>query len=369
MHLKLFFIAVWSLNFGFWASPIRASSEPKDNHSLATLKQNLQANGAENFNPVLEAPPIIPIAPLNPILEEPKEPITPVSQLEEIKLENIQTDFSNEQDNNGQRNQFIQTTSQFRMNNGQKILFKTGTNSFVMPGVESVTNISFQIGWEGKIDTVKIQPFIGIDLFNRLPAAINLHLNAEVPIVPNLTLSVAIDHEPYKSSAKVLENRISSWRYGPSLYWQIDPKTSLFSMYRRGNYNDGNVENQSFSRLERKVGQFSVSANLFTWAYAQDMNPKSGYFSPPDFLIYSGELAWEGNVADFLRCRLSASLGEQRVNGKMSSGNGYQSRCTIKVSPHVEADLGYALSSEQSRSTSTGGYNSRSITGQLRLNF
>ena len=366
MYLKLLFITVLSLNFGFWVSPVRVSSEYS---SLVLTKQNLQASGAENFNPILEAPPVIPIAPPNPIPEEPKELITPVSKLEEMKLETIQTDFSNEQDNNGQRNQFIQTTSQFRMNNGQKFLFKTGANSFVMPGVESVTNIPFQIGWEGKIDTIKIQPSIGIDLFNRLPIAINLHLNAEVPIAPNLTLSVAIDREPYKSNAKVLENGISSWRYGPSLYWQIDPKTSLFSMYRRGNYNDGNTENQSFSRLERKIGQFSVSANLFTWAYAQDMNPKSGYFSPPDFLIYSGELAWEGNVTDFLRCRLAASLGRQRVNGKMSSGNGYQSRCTIKVSPNIEADLGYALSSEQSRSVSTDGYNSRSITGQLRLSF
>ena len=366
MYLKLLFITVLSLNFGFWVSPVRVSSEYS---SLVLTKQNLQASGAENFNPILEAPPVIPIVPPTPVSEEPKEPTTPVSKLEQMKLENIQTDFSSEQDNNGQRNQFVQTKSQFRMNNRQKILFKTGINSFVMRGVESVINIPFQIGWEGKIDTVKIQPSIGIDFFNRLPAAINLHFNTEVPIAPTLTLSVAIDHEPYKSSAKVLENRISSWRYGPSLYWQIDPKTSLFSMYRRGNYNDGNTENQSFSRLERKIGQFSVSANLFTWAYAQDTNPKSGYFSPPDFLIYSGELAWEGNVTNFLRCRLSASLGEQRVNGKMSSGNGYQSRCTIKVSPNIEADLGYALSSEQSRSVSTGGYNSRSITGQLRLTF
>ena len=245
MYLKLLFITVWSLNFGFLASPVRASSEPRNNRSLVTIKQNLQANGAENFNPSLEVPPVIPIAPPNPKPEEPKESIIPVSKLEKMKLENIQTDFSNEQDNNGQRNQFIQTTSQFRMNNGQKFLFKTGANSFVMPGVESVTNIPFQIGWEGKINTIKIQPSIGIDLFNRLPIAINLHLNAEVPIAPTLTLSVAIDHEPYKSSAKVLENRISSWRYGPSLYWQIDPKTSLFSMYRRGNYNDGNTENLS----------------------------------------------------------------------------------------------------------------------------
>ena len=105
MYLKLLFITVLSLNFGFWASSVQASSKPRENRSLVTIKQNLQANGAENFNPILEAPPVIPIVPPSPIPEESKELITPVSKLEEMKLENIQTDFSNEQDNNDQRNQ------------------------------------------------------------------------------------------------------------------------------------------------------------------------------------------------------------------------------------------------------------------------
>ena len=353
--LKTISILVLSLNLELWISPAQASSD----------LSNLQASGAENFNPTLQNLPPIVIPPTSQ--EEPKERVTPVVDLELMKLETIQTNFSNEQDNYGQRNQFIETTAQFRMNNGEKLLIKTGANSFVLPGVDNIINIPLQIGLEGKIGAVKIQPTIGIDLFNRLPPALNLHLNTEFTIAPSITLSVGIDKEPYKSNAKVLENQISSWRYGPSLYWQIDPKTSLFSTYHRGNYSDGNTEEQSSSRLERKIGQFSISANLFTWGYAQDMQQKSGYFSPPDFLIYNGELAWEGDIAKFLRCRLAASLGEQRVNGKMSSGNTYQTRCTVKVSPNIEADLGYAYSNEQNNSTGGSGYNSRAITGQLRV--
>ena len=359
MHYQYFLKTVCilglSLSLELDTSPAQASLD----------MSNLQANGAENFNPTLENLPPIVIPPTSQ--EDPKETITPVVDLESMKLETVQTNFSNEQDNYGQRNQFIETTAQFRMNNGEKLLIKTGTNSFVLPGVENIINVPLQIGLDGKIGVVKIQPMIGVDVFNRLPPALNLHLNAEVPIAPTVTLSVGIDKEPYKSNAKVLENQISSWRYGPSLYWQIDPKTSLFSTYHRGNYSDGNTEEQSFSRLERKVGQFSISANLFTWGYAQDMQQKSGYFSPPDFLIYSGELAWEGDIAKFLRCHLAASLGEQRVQGKMSSGNTYQVRCTAKISPNIEADLGYAYSNEQNRSMGASGYNSRAITGQLRV--
>jgi hypothetical protein len=188
-------------------------------------------------------------------------------------------------------------------------------------------------------------------------------------ICPTAKLSFEVDQAPYKANAQTLENGISAWRYGPSLYWQINPKTSLFSLYRRGNYSDRNVENQSFSRLEHKLGQFSVATNLFTWNYAHNMQQRKGYFSPRDFLLYNAEVAWEGDVFKFLRCRLSGTVGQQRLNGEMSSGNNYQARCTVLVSPNVEADLGYAFSNERNRDTGAGSYNNRSITGQLRLRF
>ena len=329
-----------------------------------------QASGAENFNPGLEILPPLPIVSPKPTLPaEPEERITPVSKLERIKLDSIKTDFKNEQDSFGQENQLLETTLKFRIHDDQKLLFKTGVNSFVLPGVDRVINIPLQVGWQGKVGLVKVESAIGVDWFDRLPTAINLHLGAEIPISPSATVSFVVDQEPYKSSAKVLENGVSSWRYGPSFYWQIDPKTSFFSMYRLGHYNDGNFEQQSFSRLERKIGQFSVSTNLFAWNYRQDMQQRKGYFSPPDFLVYNAELAWEGDLFKFLHCQLAGTVGRQRLNGEISPGNTYHTRCTVKISPQVELDLGYAASSVRKRDTGASGSSSREITSQLRVSF
>ncbi|WP_225894255.1 hypothetical protein [Atlanticothrix silvestris] len=162
---------------------------------------------------------------------------------------------------------------------------------------------------------------------------------------------------------------VTAWRFGPDLYWQIDRDTSLFSSLRLGNYSDRNFEIQSFSRLERKFGQFSVAANLFNWSYDRNLERTSGYFSPPDFLVYNAEVAWEGQVFDFLRCRLSANLGQQRLNGEFDYANTYQSRCTAKFSPSIEADLGYSLSNVRNQDTGGTAYGGNSLTGQLRVKF
>jgi hypothetical protein len=136
-----------------------------------------------------------------------------------------------------------------------------------------------------------------------------------------------------------------------------------------GSYNDGNFEQQSFSRLERKIGQFSVAANVFNWIYTRDVQETSGYFSPPDFLVINGEVAFEGNVFENLRCRLATALGRQRLSGEWTSGNSYQARCTAKFSPNVEADFGYGYSNVRNRDTGGSAYNNQSFTGQLRIRF
>jgi hypothetical protein len=134
---------------------------------IIPAQAELIASGAENLNPELEIKPPRPIIKPSPILETPKtQTLSP--------LESIQTDFNNDQDNYGLRNQFIQSTAKFRLPNDQKFLLKTGANSFVQPDVEKVTNVPLQIGWEGKIRSVKLQSAIGVDLFNRLPGAVNL---------------------------------------------------------------------------------------------------------------------------------------------------------------------------------------------------
>ncbi len=325
----------------------------------------------ENFNPGLRLPPPAPPKPA-PTSTEPTKPFA--------VLENIQTDYRYDTDNFGQTNLFVEPTAQFRLSNGNKILFKTGFNYFEQRGVKSVTNIPLQVGWQGKIGQFTLQTAAGIDLFNRLPTAINLNAKVEVPISPPqvspsgklrslATLSANLEQGPYKSNARTLENQITVLRFGPDLYWQIDRNTSFFSSLRLGNYNDGNSDVQSFNRLERKFGQFSLAANLFTWSYSHDLERTSGYFSPPDFLVYNAEIVWEGDIANFLRCRLSANLGQQRLKGQFDNANTYQSRCTVKLSPDVETDIGYSFSNVRNQDTGGSTYSGNSLTGQLRVKF
>ncbi|MEH1845776.1 MAG: hypothetical protein V7L25_12460 [Nostoc sp.] len=330
----------------------------------------------ENFNPDLQLPPVLPKPLQN---SSPPTTSTKPGTLDAV-LEGIYTDYHYDTDNFGQTNFFLQPTVQFRLSNGNKIFFKTGFNFFEQRGVKSITNFPLQVGWQGKIGQVTLQTAGGVDVFNRLPTAINLNAKVESAIsLPQVSpsgqllsavvLSANLEQGPYKSNARTLDNQITAWRFGPDLYWQIERNTSLFSSLRLGSYNDGNSDVQSFSRLERKFGQFSLAANLFTWSYDRDLERTSGYFSPPDFLVYNGEVAWEGDIAKFLRCRLAANLGRQRLKGEFDNANTYQTRCTVKLSPSIEADLGYSFSNVRNQETGTSAYSGNSFTGQLRIRF
>ena len=330
----------------------------------------------ENFNPDLQLPPALP--------EPPQNSNPPTTSTEPRKphavLESIYTDYRYDTDNFGQTNLFFEPRIQFRLNNGNNIFIKTGFNFFEQRGVESVTNFPLQVGWQGKIGQTTLQTAVGVDVFNRLPTAINLNAKVEVPIsrprvsssgqlLSAVVLSGNLEQGPYKSNARTLDNQITAWRFGPDLYWQIDRNTSLFSSLRLGSYNDGNAEVQSFSRLERKFGQFSLAANLFNWSFDRNLERTSGYFSPSDFLVYNAEVAWEGDISNFLRCRLAANLGQQRLQGQFDNAYTYQTRCTVKLSPNIETDLGYSFSNIRNQETGGSAYDGNSLTGQLRVKF
>jgi hypothetical protein len=362
--------------------------ELNPHHSLETTsvpllppleQQPIIIAAPENFNPERRIPPLPPPEPPKPPVSTPTEKPTEAGLASLLRLENLQIDFRDDQDNFGQHNQIIEPTLRVRLPNGQILRFKSGFNTFEQRNFETVTNIPVQIGWEGKIGQVNLQAAGGVDLFNRFPAALNLNFKADAPIFINLTadykldsalfLSGIVESGLYKFNAQTLENQIAAWRFGPNVYWQIDRHTSFFSLYRRGIYNDGNIENQTFSRLERKFGQFFVAANLFTWVYQNDRQQKGGYFSPPDFLVYNGEVGWEGDIFKYLRCRVFGNFGQQRLEGGFSEAFSYQGRCTAKISPNVEADFGYGYSNVRNRQTGDSSYNNRSFTGQLRVNF
>ncbi|MBW4512707.1 MAG: hypothetical protein KME64_40380 [Scytonematopsis contorta HA4267-MV1] len=341
----------------------------------------------ESFKPELNSPVTVPkpnsytlnLMQTKPAKLSDNSLPTPESESKpDFSLEGIQVNFQN--DSNSERNNvIIEPTLQFSLPDDQKLRVKTGFNTFEQRNIDTVTNIPIQLGWEGKIGEYKVQAGGGVDIFNRLPTAINLNAKVEAPIYVNLSpedklesglfVSGFVEQGPYKFNAKTLENQITAWRFGPNVYWQIDPKTSFYAHYRQGLYNDGNSEKQIVSRLERKLGNFFVAANLFNWSYASDNQNSKGYFSPPDFLVYNGEVGWEGNISESLRCRVTTNLGQQRLTGNFSNAFSYEGRCTAKISKNIEADFGYGSSNVRQQNNGANSYNNQSISGQLRMNF
>ena len=339
--------------------------------------------GADNFNPDLKVPPPREYIPLPATSPSPLDRAAPVpgssgsvegAGVKPVSvgvpfavLEGLQPNIRNDRNNSGQVNQTLESTAIFRLNNGDRLLFTTGYDTYEQIGTKTVNNIPLGINWETKINSLKISPGVGIDVLSGATTP-NFNLKVDYPLMTGLTISADLQQGAYKFNAKTIENQISALRYGPSIFWQIDKDTSLFSSLHLGSYSDNNQEQQSFSRIERKFGEFSVAGNLFTWNYK---NPTDkGYFAPPDFLVYTGEVAWEGSVIrDVLNCRLSASLGGQNVNATSSDAGGYQTKCTAKLSPNFEADLGYSFSNVKSTVPVISNANSQSILGQIRVKF
>lgn len=277
---------------------------------------------------------------------------------------NLSDDFSNF----GQGNRIIEPVITGTFPNGDRLTVTTGFNRYAQPDVDTVFNVPLKAAWTGEMGDFTTTAGGGVDLFNQLPIAPNLNASTSVPIGKKATLSFFADYGPYKFNATTLNNQITALRYGPNLYWQIEPDLYLFSLVRWGRYNDGNYEQQSFSRLEQSLGDFYAAGNLFTWRYRENAEAASGYFSPPDFLVANAEIGWKGEVLEWLDCGTSASWGRQRLNSSWSSAYSYNAMCTLDIAESLEIDLGYALSNVIAE---TGGsaFNNRAITGQVRAKF
>lgn len=349
-------------------------------HKNNPRKSRLFIASPENFNPELKlpTPSKLEVEPQQERQEEPNfdqiEKTTPPL----FTIESITPNFRLDQDNYGQTNQIIEQMLKLRLRNGDTLSIKTGFNTFNQEEIEVVNNIPIYLGWQGEIEQLKVAIDGGIDLFDRLSPAPSLNLNLSTLVDSRsknnqpysfLTLSAAVKHEPYKFNAETLENSISFWRFSPSLYWQINPNLTLFSVAQLGWFSDGNQEFQTFSRLEQKVDDFTLALNLFSWSFQSDMFQQSGYFSPADFLVYNAEVAWNKEIFDFLVCRVSASVGKQRLNGSLDNAITYNALCTSKISPNIELDLGYGFSNVRNSETGDSAYNNETFTGQMRIKF
>ena len=335
----------------------------QDLEKLLNRDQNIILASPSQLNPSLRLPDPEPLPIEKPTITPKKEP----TMVDYAVLDSMTTNFQNDDDKSGQRSQIIEPTWKWRFKDGTIIGLQTGFNSFDLTGKKSIYNLPLQFSVEKKLGSLNLNARGGIDIYDRLPTTINFELSASLPVLNEVTLFGFLEQKPYKSNVDTIENQIKIRRFGPNIYWQIDPDTSLFSLYRWGNYSDGNNDQQSFSRLERKFGQFAIAANLFTWSYDRESQPNI-YFSPRDFLVYTGELSWQGDIFNFLNCKLAINAGEQRLNSSFTPANSYQAKCTVKVLPNIEMDLGYLYNNVQQ---SGGGpnYQNETISGQLRMKF
>lgn len=288
-------------------------------------------------------------------------------QVSFIVLESSTTDFKLDFDEFGKENLKIEEIVTFRVRNGDVVTFTTGVNTYSQEGQEPVKNIPLILGWETEFGDVSVNVAAGAEVFNRLDPQPTFKVGAKTSLFGQVLVSGEVEHGPYKFNTTTLENEISYWRIRPSVFWQIDSKTTFFGLLQAGFFNDGNQEIQSFSRLERKIGPFSVAANVFTWNFAEDLESESGYFSPLSFLLYNAEVGWKGEIFDPLTCQFVASIGNQVVNGGKSTGRGLQAKCTASLADNVELDFGYVLTNIIS--SGSGASNSHIFSGQLRIDF
>lgn len=291
------------------------------------------------------------------------------SYLSDFTVRDLDIGYQQNFDNFGGFEYGIQPTLNFENSEGDRIGLTTGVEIFDQATTEQVLNVPLEVSWHHKIDQSSIDVSGGVDFFDRLPIAPRFSAGGATPLFKGATLSGVIEYEPYKFNAQTLENEIHALRFGPNLFWQIAPDTSLFSLVRVGTYNDGNTEQQSFSRLEHRIGTFGVAANLFNWVYRSNMEMSSGYFSPQDFLVYSGEIFWADNLFNYLDCRASASLGRQRLSGGWTSGYSYGGQCTIPITQDIMLDMNYAFSNVRDQMTGESAFNSNALTGSLRIDF
>jgi hypothetical protein len=346
--------------------------------------------GADGFNPSLQKPdptpspattppPATTTTPL-PTMPPPAENTAPRSTNDLLgtllfgsfvplrPIDNVSREYQHNTNSSGQVNQSLVETTNFSLSARDKLRLRMGVNYYEQPGATAVNNFSLQVTAETQVNSLKIQPMVGVDLFNNRSQAVNWGVGLEYPLFSGMTLSADLESGVYKFNARTIASNISAVRYGPSLFWQIDRDTTLFSAIKFGNYSDGNIEQQSFSRLERKFGDFNIAANLFTWGYRQPTN--SGYFTPGQFSVFTRELGWEGDViSNVLRCRIAIPLGEQNVDGKTADASGYQGRCTAKISRNIEAELGYSFSNVRTQGDSPSQATSQSIMGRMKIVF
>jgi hypothetical protein len=304
-----------------------------------------------------------------------QQPAIAPAKPQEWSLDGTQTDFSYQHDNFGLTIYSVEPSVSFRYDENHKFNLKAGfINLNGQQGFQPVTIYPVRLGWEGRANQVAIKAGATLYTFDRLAPAFGFDANITYPLLSNLYVGASLERTPMKFAPSTLEiPGITTYTaYGPNIYWQIDPDSSLFSFLSVLNLNDGNRGLISYSKLKRSFGQFSIAANLVTTSYDRDASPN--YFAPSDYLIYNGEIGWQGDLTDFLNLRAQINLGQQRLRGEYTRALYYEAQLTAKLSPTADAFVNYSFGDLDQityfRPTGQNSLYSRYlITGQLKFRF
>jgi len=287
----------------------------------------------------------------------------------EIRTIRADTEFRWRFTNNGEESQLLQQTIRFPVSGSDLIpTVRLGFTNFEQSGFDPLQNYWLDLGIETRFAPYSLQAFIGADLFSREAPSFRFNSAINVAVSPNLSLGANLRYGAYKENVQALENQVMAFRAEPTLYWEIGQDTSLFLSYTLGLYSDGNRENQALLYLRQELGNFYLAGTLLYWSYADDFN--NGYFAPPDYFLYLGEVGWQGRIFEPLECQISAALGRQQYDETSDRSYVVRSRCTITFSESTQLDLSYSLTnSARLQGSSSPDSVQQTIQGLLRYRF
>lgn len=285
-----------------------------------------------------------------------------------LQSRQVTSEFVLDTTNSGESSQRIQARiwtpipgSDFRQTLG------LGFSNFEQTGINTLQNYELDVGLEIRRGDLDLRGSAGIDVFSRVSPVLRLNSEVVYQATPDLNVSASFSYGAYKDNAASLENQISASRLVPSLYWQIDPATDLLLSYTLGFYSDGNTENQALLYLSREFGSFYLAGLLLYWGYANDFD--NGYFAPPDYFLYYGEVGFKEHLAESIVCQVSVGLGRQQYEDVSEQTYGLQTGCGIDILPNVQVDLGYSLSNNARLSSFGNGSTQQVFQGSINYTF
>ncbi len=306
------------------------------------------------------------LAIIQPLIDNKNPQAIDISQ--EIHSIQSDTELAIRNRSSNQNNLEINQTIKFRLDDSNTLQsVQLGYAKFTQPGLKQIQITPIRIGIEGTNYPTRWKLRVGADIFDRLATQPFFEGLVTTQISPSFQVGANANYQAYKENNATLENGINVFRLQPFVSWQFTPTTYIYVEYDAGFYSDSNRDGQLSTILRQKLGNFYVEGLIFTWDFAKDLN--NGYFSPPDFFLYSGELGWQGRVAESAICNFAISLGRQSYIGQSFSENGYKAGCRLELSTTTTIEAQYLNTSSALFTGGLGNNNEQRFQFNLKTKF